>query len=419
VKLVQNRLASGQAGEGRNDGLQRVGTIIGRARRRGGRVRVGLEEDEITIHLSARRPTLDGLDHRPKWLVVEHPAVDQIGPARIRLRQRIRSEVRRKIVERRPRSGELLGKGRGVDGLKPERQARRRSRGQCEGVVVGRIEVVFPVPVAKLEEVAMLALDQNARFGQRQLSAVAAVVGNRDRELEQMIVGHQGLETRLLRVHFVERFVDPPRHLVPVEERLGASRGGHDPEEELGSGVLVRNAFAGRDHALEQLLDEPLAPELGPPDDLAEVAVLEPEVAKLVLAEVVGQGLRKEDPVDSARRATGDRVDYDPRACSALLGDCVEQVPVGLLALLRCSGIRLIPRHGRPNGSVDLLCDSMHVDRKRDAAVADKPQAQLSDTGGGLVCLRTDGHQPLVVGVKPLAKQGRVQGRRPSKRTRA
>ena len=122
VQLVEDRLAPGQTAQGSEQGADRR-----RSRRLVLRLvrtlRVRLEEDEVALDLVGRVALLDRAEHRAERPVVEHPAVDEIRPARHGVGERVRAEealdVRRR---RRARRQDLRERaGRGPAGIRPGR----------------------------------------------------------------------------------------------------------------------------------------------------------------------------------------------------------------------------------------------------------------------------------------------------------
>jgi hypothetical protein len=114
-----------------------------------------------------------------------------------------------------------------------------------------------------------------------------------------------------------------------------------------------------------------------PADQAADVAALEPEPAEPVLRAVGRDRLRQADPVDAAGRGAGDDVDDDPRP-DAVLGRRLEQVGIDPLGRGRPGRVMAFgEQRRRLDEPVDLLRLAVHVDRQRDAAVADHGEAQL------------------------------------------
>ena len=208
------------------------------------------------------------------------------------------------------------------------------------------------------------------RVGVRHLPLVAVEVGDGDEELEQVPVWHQRRERRSGRslIHAVERVVDPLRHQIAPEGRMLQRSHGHPPDLQL----------PGK--------------EVGRREESVDVAPLEPEIAEPVEREVVGQRLGQADAVDPSCGGSRDHVDDHarPHSFGVALRHLREQPPVDALTEARRlgTGLRRVEQRRSTDEAVELLRQTVHVDRQRRAAVADQRKAELlhGATVGRLLC---------------------------------
>ena len=276
---------------------------------------VGLEVEEPPVDLYVGGPLPDRLDRRPERLVVEHASVDEPGRGRLELRQLVEPEE--PLLEPSEIDGTVLSEPAlqrfEADGREDAGDRGGRPRGEGERAVGVVVEVVAAVVAAEAEgqQVPMAPVVDRIRVGIGHLAPVAVEVGHRHEQLELVPVGQQRRQRggrRAVLVHPVEGVVDPAGHQVAAERRF-LQRVQRDPD-------AFEHARRQPSRRCEQAVD---------------VAALEPEVAELVLRQVVRQRLRETDAVDPAGRGAGDHVDDDARP---------EVLAVSLAPILRAAARR-------------------------------------------------------------------------------
>ena len=360
-QVVEDRLDARQAGQPAERGGERR-RLRPRGRPERG-ARVGLEVKKPPVDLHVGGPLPDRLDRRPERLVVEHASVDEPRRGRLELRQLVEPEE--PLLEPSEIDGTVLSEPAlqrlEADGREDAGDRGGRPRGEGERAVGVVVEVVAAVVAAEAEgqEVPVAPVVDRIRVGIGHLAPVAVEVGHRHEELELVPVGQQRRQRggrRAVLVHPVEGVVDPPGHQVAAERRF-LQRVQRDPD-------AFQHARRQPSRRCEQAVD---------------VATLEPEIAELVLRQVVRQRLRETHAVDPAGRGAGDHVDDDarPEVLAVSQRQFFEQPPVDALARRGRLAVARLEQGRALDDPVELLRHAVHVDRERRASVADQRQAEL------------------------------------------
>gem|GEM_PF-6883330 len=375
-EVVEDRLAAGDPGEPAPDRRQPPRRPAGprlpapRRRRRWRRGGVGLDVHQPPLDLGGGTLAHDRVDRVPEREVVEHPTVDEVAvghglaPLGIRREELPLQSGRVKPPSRQGRPEVAAGQRRERAGEGGGRPGRERQR-----PVVPFAELVELVVEAEAHHVAVGPVVHDP-VADRDVAAVALQVGQRDHQLDRLVPRHQRrpLDTRSGAVHLGERVVQQPAHLVAPQRRPHPQRMGHRLQA-------------------EQREPQPRRQPPREPQQLADVAVLEPQVAQRVLRGVPGDRLGQVDPVDPAGRGPRHDVDDHPRPHLVAVVQLPQPLPVEMLRgpLLERVALLVLPeRQRREQQLVDLLGDPVHVDRQRDTAVADEGEADLLDGLAGL-----------------------------------
>ena len=290
---------------------------------------------------------------------------------------RVRAEQRRALrtVEHGFRHGtRVVGDGERREG---ERERRRRPGAEGECVVPARgqlIECRVAAVVHELHDVAMRPVEHPGRVVGGDVHVVAEEVGDRDVQLEALLVAEQRVHAVddgwTVGSHVVERIAEPACDAQAVEQRLPSD-----------------------DRAQQPRRLHPRRPTLATLEQALDVALVHPHPLQRLLRSVAGDRRGEEHAVDPAGRRPRHDVDDDlrPHLFAAgrvgvpelgLLLELLQQPPV-----LRCRvgrrevvlGLVALVGDGRRHQPLELHRHAMHVDGERHAAVADEGEAQLTD----------------------------------------
>ena len=230
----------------------------------------------------------------------------------------------------------------------------------------------------------MLAFLDRGRIVHLEAPRIAVVIGQRHEQIEPVPRRQQRGGGLGRFAHAGCRVVHQLGHAAAVERRLEPARAYQQRQfaPHLGVAELVDAAERGK--APQKRAHEPFAARLGAGfgrQNLRHVGAVEPQIAQIAGAQIVGEGARHHGAVDAARRRARDDVDDDAQI--DLAADLAQQFVIDRFGVVfRVGEIELVGEaRARPGGAVDrvqrargadqlddFLADPVDIDRQRNAA---------------------------------------------------
>ena len=275
-----------------------------------------------------------------------------------------------------------------------------RSGAACKGQAwrlaageIGMFLAAGPAPVGKAQNMAVLAVAHEGRIVNRDMLLESVEIGERDKKVEGQIGRHQRGTGMIGLAHRFQSGQQLAQQMLAVKRRLEPARTGE--QRQLVEDFRIAEHQAAEARARSQPQNGPhigLAPGIGTflgIEQARDIGFVEPEIAEMVDAQVMGQRTAEDDAVDSAGRCAGDYVDHDSQI--DMFAQFLKQFEIGMLAVVfGIAGADIVGKAPRgpgltlwqymvgsrsPHEFEDLLHHAMHIDGERDAAEADQGEA--------------------------------------------